>query len=455
MSRLLVVALGIITAAAVAGISFTSQATLAQTAPTPNPGCSPDVVPVGQANPPGSQLEPLAPIWCFTPLAAPNAPGRVTGANDWSDNFDNVAQSGRFNDGDYDYRVFPSVQSSTGFQSMHFTNNGHWMDDNAGGGQGGTMIRPNRSFKFENGKLVVEQDVAANISGYAGDAWPEIEISNQPQPTVVTWDNLYAYGQFGGPGSWTIGCRLTNPVCAIEGPQLQPDIAPAPSNCFETAQHRVMEISFFEQCGSKHFGGEPGIDPQHFARACSSAAQEPDMVCRDRFRIELTASDLKYYINGFLYFEDGNWPASRQIDPNAIANQQWYVYAADWEDTHPSPAYRFHWDNFVVNPHNPDGTFRAPSAASNFCLGQPGNVCPMTMATATPVVSTPVPPTSTAVPPTNTATATPTRTVTPAATSTTVPATATSVPDGTCSVVGSLNGTPTTYTRPLVFCTNQ
>lgn len=425
-------------------------------APVPNPGCTPNVVPVGQANPPGNQQEPLFPVWCMT-LAAPNPPTRVSGANDWVDNFDNVAPYGRFDDGDYDYRVFPSVQNQAGFQSRHFTNNQHWMDDNASGGQGGTMIRPNRSFKFENGKLVVEQDVAANVTGYAGDAWAEIDISNQPQPTGVTWDNLYGYGQFGGANSWTIGCRLTNPVCAVESPKSivnDPPRAGSMANCFEVNPHRLSELSFFEQCGTIHSGG---VSEQH-ARVCNSAAQEPDMVCRDRFRIELTASDLKYYVNGFLYFEDGNWPASRQIDPAQVANGQWYVYATDWEDTHNSPAFRYHWDNFAVNPHKPDGTFTAPSAAPNFCLGQPGNVCPMVMPTATvpAATSTAVPPTPTRtpVPPTSTPTKTPT--VAPSATSTLTPTntpvpTSTVVPD-TCEVFVRINGVEQWLQRPLAFC---
>jgi hypothetical protein len=157
-----------------------------------------------------------------------------------------------------------------------------------------------------------------------------------------------------------------------------------------------MEISFFEQCGSVHSGG---VSEQH-ARECSSVAQQPDMMCRDRFRMELTASGLKYYVNGFLYFEDSNWPVSRQISASALAGD-WYVYASDWQDFHPNPAYRFHWDHFAVNPHNPDGSFTAPSAAPSFCLGQPNNTCPMGTPTNTPV-------------PQPTATRTPTRTAEPA-----------------------------------------
>jgi hypothetical protein len=359
----------------------------ANASPTPNPGCTPNVVPIGQANPPGSQLEPLAPIWCFN-LNPPNPPTRVTGANDWSDNFDGVAQSGRFQDGDYDYRIFTAVNAGAcaTFHTQHFTNNQHWMDDNTRNGTCGSLMRPNRSFHFENGMLVVEQDVAANVSGYNGDTWPEIDISTGAAPTGNVVDNLYGYGQFGG--NWTIGCRLqtTNPICSVENAASNVTNRDDKPPCFRSAPARVSEISSFEVCGAVHSGFD-AANPENRMRSCSSEAQEPDMMCRDRFRIELTGSSIKLYVNGQLYGEDSNWPAEAQIDPAVIASGQWYVYATDWQGNGDDAAYRFHWDNFVVNPHNPDGTFRAPSAAPNYCLGQPMNTCEMGTPPPAPVVA--------------------------------------------------------------------
>jgi hypothetical protein len=398
--------------------------------PTPNAGCSPLGAPVGQANPPGNQLEPLDPIWCFN-LNPPNPPCRVSGANDWVDTFDCVAAYGRFANGDYDYRVFNNegTGATSGAHTQHFTNNQHWMDDNAGNFTGGTMVSPNRTFTMENGTIVVEHDFAAGISGYldssGGDiAWGEIDISDAPAPTGLTVDGLYAYGQFGGKD--TFGCRIhagqkfTCSYEAARGGASGLDTYP----CFEFLPDRLVEISGFERCGTTHFGGDVRFGaPGQYFRTCNSAAQEPDMNCRDRFRLELNRNGLTAYVNGALYFQDTGWPTRNQL-PAAwgTATDPLYVYFSDWEDRPTAPSYRFHWDRAAVNPHNVDGTFTAPSAAPNFCLGAAGNTCPMGTAT-----STPIPPSAA---PTNTPT--PSATPTPPPTSTSIPsATPTNTPSTT------------------------
>ena len=356
--------------------------------PTPTTGCTPNVVPVGQANPPGSQLEPLAPIWCFT-MNPPNPPDAVSGANDWSDNFSGVAPYGRFQDGDYNYRIFPLKQCQQGFKQQYFTNNQHWMQDTMSGGQSNcsTVMRPNRSFHFENGMLVVEQDVAAGISGYnapGDEEFPEIDVTMAPQPSGNVVDSLYGYGQFGG--YWTVGCRLHGGhtfICSVEDAASDVTGSGNNTNCNLAPPARILEISSFEVCGTTHFGGDTA-SAGVYSRQCDSAAQEPDMMCRDRFRMEITANGMSVYVNGHLSFQEIGWPAGHQIDPNAIASGQWYVYDVNWEALGTQPAYRWHWDNFTVNPHNPDGTFRAPTAAPNFCLNAPMQVCPDTSPTSTP-----------------------------------------------------------------------
>src|SRR5262245_14231082 len=349
--------------------------------PTPNAGCSPNVVPVGQANPPGSQLEPLAPVWCFN-LNPPAKSCAVSGGNDWRDDFDCGAQYGRFQDGDYGYKVFDRIQNGGTNTTKHFTNNGHWMDDNAGGFLGGTLLRPDRSFVMEDGTIVVEHDFAAGITGYrdggGGDvAWGEIVISSAPQPTGRVVDGLYAYGQFGGRD--TFGCRLHAGqalTCAYEaarGGANGLDAFP----CFEFSPARLIETSGFQRCGTTHSGGAADFGaPGQYFRTCDSAAQAPDMMCRDRFRMELKRDGVKVFVNGALYMEDSGWPARNQLPAQwGTDAEPLSVYFADWQTRPTQPAYRFHWDNLAINPHNPDGSLQAPGAAPNFCLGQPGNTC--------------------------------------------------------------------------------
>src|SRR4051812_7779935 len=77
------------------GMSGAYDVASASTAPVKNPNCTPDVIPTGQSNPPGSESEPMAPIWCYT-LVKQGAPTRVTGTNDWVDTFQGVTQMGQF-----------------------------------------------------------------------------------------------------------------------------------------------------------------------------------------------------------------------------------------------------------------------------------------------------------------------------------------------------------------------
>jgi hypothetical protein len=409
-------------------------------APPTDPNCSPNVVPTGQSNPPGSESEPMAPIWCFT-LNPQGPPTRVTGANDWVDTFQGVTPMGRFDDGDLDYRVFDAVQNGGQARTQHFTNNNHWMDDNAGGFLGGAMIRPNRSFRFEGGKLVVEVDVAAGISGYldpgGGDvAWPEVDISTADSPDghpVV--DGLYAYGRFGGFD--TFGCRLhagQKFTCSYEAARAGAngrDTHP----CFEFSPARLVEISGFEACGTTHFGGDPGFGaPGQYFRTCDSVSQVPDMMCRDRFRLELTQDGLTAYVNGVLYFQDTGWPARNQLtEAIASGSTPVYVYLSDWQATPSQPAYRFHWARLAINPHAGDGSLIGPSAAPSFCLGEPHNTCHM--ASGAPSTKTPLPPTST---PAAADTPRPTGTARPANTPASLgPETSTPVAAGSTLLAGS------------------
>jgi hypothetical protein len=374
-----------------AAVSLTAIASLAVVAqpllaagPTPppidDPNCAPNINPTGQANP-TAEMEPFAPIWCFNLAQEPTT--RVTGANDWVDTFDTKTQMGRLNDGDMDYRIFDNYHNDGGANhTQHFINNHHWMTDTAGSIDNGDGLRPNRSFMFENGKLVVEADIAAGEADYGnGVVWPEITVSMAPQPTGNVVDSLYAYGSFGG--AWTVGCRLHpagNPTCSVEsGDHNITTTNENPSNCFAGAPSRVMELSDMQVCGTVHMGGNRSGDNAQYWRHCD--INQMDMFCRDRVRMELTKSSLTLYVNGHLYFEDANWPPERQLPDEMVNGGQVYVYFEDWRARPTDPAYRFHWGRLAVNPHNPDtGELVPPSTSPFFCLGNPSNACDLVLA---------------------------------------------------------------------------
>ena len=155
-------------------------------------------------------IEPSNAIWCYTQPAAGPAT-RVSGANDWVDTWDNNGPAiEQLNDRDYDYRRF-DFTSNNRIKVGYFVNVNHWMPDIADTSSfsldGGSQLSPNRSFRFENGTLIVEADMAAGSDGMGGaDAYYEMDISPASAPTGVTVDPLYGYGQFGGVGA--LGCRF-------------------------------------------------------------------------------------------------------------------------------------------------------------------------------------------------------------------------------------------------------
>ncbi len=182
--------------------------------PPPKPDCTPfgGVAPAGQQFP--TTIEPNQPIWCYNQPTA-GASTRQAGTNDWVDTWDNTGPAIQsLNSGDYDYRRFDFTQREQGqdrIQTGGFINVNHWMLDIGDVSpfrlSGGVLLSPNKSFVAENGRLVVEADMAAGSDGIGGaDAYYEIDITPASQPTGITTDPLYGYGQFGGIPA--LGCRF-------------------------------------------------------------------------------------------------------------------------------------------------------------------------------------------------------------------------------------------------------
>jgi hypothetical protein len=323
--------------------------------------CSPAVVPAGQAHP-SQELEPIRPAWCYSLARMPTT--RENGQNSWTDEFETGIDMGLLHDRDMAYRVFSSIEHRGSRRSVAFINHGHWMVDTAGGENGGLLIRPDRAFRFEEGKLVVEADVAAAIPEYEDSASIEIDITTAPAPTGAVVDLQYGYGLFGG--YWTFGCRFQadrHVTCSLFNATGKPGDAAV----FGNELGRVWQMLPFQHVGKFTYGGEPKGSAAQFFRQC--AKNQMDFFCRDRFRLELGTDTVKVYVNGSLYFEQSNIEPQYQL-PDEFLNSEVYVYFTNWSNRPLQPAYRFHWDRLAINPKDPSGLELPPSPAPSF--GQTG-----------------------------------------------------------------------------------
>lgn len=317
----------------------------------------PDTTPVGAL--PGQPL----PMMCdhLTPNVASTF---VNGANRWVDDFQHGNAMADLGPG---YVRFEKSSLQEG-RSGTFRHANHWMVDvYAPNGQvGGSQMRPDRSFRFENGKLVIETDVAAGVVDYGGFAWPEVTITTASSPASEAYgptpgksigDDLYAYGQFGGYDSLGIRLHERRPIIAYYddtqrgfpcGRRFEiswfqngsnPDNAPACT--VKTPQFKVSGGGEWEN--NDVFAKD---DPRHGWREC--AGTDPDTLCRDRFRWELTKTSLTLFVNGMKYMEHTALPGYGL--PDALVNGDVYVYFSDWVYQGPDEVVRFHWDRVAVNP---------------------------------------------------------------------------------------------------------
>lgn len=451
-------------------LTLTLLPTFAQigTLPPPNQVCQPfgGAQVAGQTYPTNG-LEPDQPIWCYTQPAA-TTPTRAHTGNVWTDNFDNDGPAiQRLHDGDYDYRIF-ALDSEGRIAHGEFVNTEHWMVDLADASEfrlsGGVLLSPNASFSFVNGRLAVESDMAAGGDAMGGaDAFYEMDITSAPEPTFTT-DTLYGYGQFGHAGG--LGCRFE---MAEDGPHIVCAMydgsgKDAGGTCMDPAgcgsgPGRVWEA---QGVGVGYTapvveGGYPnyqipgtGLRMSDVWRTCP--ANVHDLHCRDRMRMEVTKDSIHVLVNGYLVYQiNGLYAVNPHNGADNRIPDSWlnsvHAYYTSWINNgihHPT---RWHWDWVGVN--TPGAT-----AAPSFCLGNtvtnPNgsvsfNTCPHNHVPGGPEVGTvstsPTPTPSTASTSTPTPTSTPAPTVTP-----------TSV---ACLARAILNGTPTDFTRPASFCSNQ
>lgn len=338
-------------------------------------------------------ISPAIPEWCKLPLAT-GIDTHVEGANSWVDNFDHGQTHATLNSS---YRTYTI---GDGGDTLHFQHNNHWMVDiqTDADNQYPTLLaaatRPNRSFKSENGLVVVEFEVAVPIAGtrdatQISDSWPEFVVTLVPdyvKPYQYSWlrpNGTYVYEGF--PQDWTFGCRIQqsrHPICAL----YKPDNDGVDN--YAGGPDRLWEINQNGGDVTDEFGGDPSSVPNPNVWKTCSSVDDPDTVCRNQFRVELTSNRIKIFVNGVRWYEAG------LIDNNLgnIINNSsgFYYYLGDFAyRIEGNTTLRFHWDHLAVNPESGGGS--PPPTPT------PTSALPTNTPTATPTVA-PATPTPTATP---------------------------------------------------------
>ncbi len=415
--------------------------------PPPNPNCTP----LGQSHLIG-QNYPAAlefPIWCYQqPPAIPAT--RISGANDWVDTFDNNGSAVlQFNDHDMGYRVIDALNGpQRDFAVGTFVHNDHWMIDLADIStnrlSGGVLVAPDRQFSFENGTFVVEADAAPGADGMGGaNRFYEIDVTPARDISAFTVDALYGYGAFGGVGA--VGCRLErndqggNFVCAmydnsnrVTGGECPPDGRTCTNNGGRPGRVWETQGPGTAVTAASVIGGYPqfpipgtNLRLSDVWRQCAANAPS-DILCRDRFRMEITKTSIHLYVNGYAaMFIDGLFAVNPSTGADNRIPDFWFQqgvrpYFTSWINGGQHTPIRWHWDRVAVNPHDASGHMAAPSAAPSFCLGQPNNTCASAGGGAPPPQATSTPTATPTRTPVSTATPTPTRTPVSTATPTAV-----------------------------------
>ena len=282
----------------------------------------------------------VRPIWCQALVDGP-ATFQHSG-NRWEDDFDHGLSFATLGGGYVAFDRPPAFADDC--SASHFRHNDHWMVDLGVDGCDGVLMRPEPTFRFQDGKLVIEATFAAAIEGYGPNVWGEMIVTNASEPTATSNGELYAYTMF--PDDWAFGCRLQAgrvPVCAVFDD----------SGRGSGDGGRTMEISFFQHEGAAEvFGGEPG--PAGSARDLAwrtCGAQQPDIACRDTFRLELERDAVTLFVNGVRYMAHTGLPEGKGL-PDALVSGDVHVYFASWSWRMGEVAdgARFHWDRLAVNP---------------------------------------------------------------------------------------------------------
>jgi hypothetical protein len=297
--------------------------------------------------PPLGALAPATPAWCLK-LAA-GVDSAIRGLNSWTDEFASGVENAQM---PASYRIFElgRPRTSTVFRTQHFAHNGHWMVDVAGHGaplgvyagavddfeigpnNGGALMRPDASFRFVDGRLIVEVDVAAGMAAYGDHAWPEIVVTTAEAPTAHETNGWYAAGIFGG-----------HPVVACGLP------ADRLSECRVYDRDTITaHLNARSGAGAAFADGGAPTTPARDAAWRTCGPIQADEMCRDRFRLVMEKETVTLSVNGVPYMDHHALPQRAWL-PDELLKSNVYVYFASWTYLGDPAVVRFHWGRIAIN----------------------------------------------------------------------------------------------------------
>jgi hypothetical protein len=269
---------------------------------------------------------------------------------------------------------------------------------------------------------------------YAGNNWGELIVTTGAAPDNATHGftltDIDGFSNF--RGHWTFGTKLKPSRDFNDSFLINDDTDPS------TLKRPAYTRHLYARVG----GGGPWVPGGEAFRLCQGT--DPDINCRDRFRIEFDANQdtITWFVNGVRYHQAQGFGGL----PVGLTDANLYVYFVSWvyrNDTGPNVT-RFHWDRVAVNPHLLEVLPSTPTSTAT----------PTPTATATPttpsVNSTPTPTATSGTTATGTPTATPSETAgVSSPTTTTTPTTALGTATPAPSPASTSTSTPTPDVRPI------
>ena len=279
-------------------------------------------------------------VWCQGPLVDGVQGTYHELADGWSDDFGypgTPAQLAKDQSQDTGYLTWEG-RGSIPVQTQQFRSAGLWFADVAGAGNGGSLMRPDRSFTTEAGHLVVDAESATYSRGDV--EWSEIVVTTAVAPT--TEQGLYARDQFGGADTFACLFKHDPNYHSVVACTL---IGTGPYGPGTEQNYICKSDNNGNLCGS----GSSVFDPP----AVTVCPQQPLDVtaCLNRFRLDLTPTGWTVTVNG------ATWLTDAFTLPAAFAGPL-FVYFGSW--TYEAPGVVRHaWRHLDVNPGS--GPLPSPS----------------------------------------------------------------------------------------------